>query len=463
MSKQTTLEAPTAAAEAPRHYRILEFRASNFKRLQVVEINPAKHGVIITGKNSQGKTSIHDGIYATLSGSKRALPEEPIRRGTNKCVVVCKLGDKEVELTVTLTVDQKSGYSCKIVGRDGKTILSPQATLDALASKLGFDPVAFTTYKPAEQREALLKVVEIGLDLDKLAEERKALYDQRTEEGREVKRLQGAYDSMPAGKPGELVSSEAISKELKAANEAHDSYRELLGKASEVGRYVVDKTNELEQAKQQVARLKRELDSAENAVTSLEDELQHAQKTSSEAQAACTKFGALPDLDAIQERLAGVDSTNTAVRQYQARQQAEKQLQAAIASHESTDAKLKALDDRKANALAAAKMPIDGLSLTDDGLTLNGIAFSDASASEQLRASMAIAMASDPPLRVILIRDGSLLDSDSKRLVFAEAATKDFQVWMERVEDSDEGGIEIVDGMVVGSNGSEPEGEADGS
>jgi hypothetical protein len=80
---------------------------------------------------------------------------------------------------------------------------------------------------------------------------------------------------------------------------------------------------------------------------------------------------------------------------------------------------------------------------------LNGIPFKQASGAEQLRASLAMAIALNPALRVIRIADGSLLDSEGLQLV-AEMATKhDCQVWIEVVSDGDGFGFMIEDGEVA--------------
>jgi hypothetical protein len=61
---------------------------------------------------------------------------------------------------------------------------------------------------------------------------------------------------------------------------------------------------------------------------------------------------------------------------------------------------------------------------------------------------LAIAMASNPKLRVIRIKDGSLLDDDALALVAQTAEQHDYQVLMERVGTGDPGAIIIEDGQV---------------
>jgi predicted ABC-type transport system involved in lysophospholipase L1 biosynthesis ATPase subunit len=76
------------------------------------------------------------------------------------------------------------------------------------------------------------------------------------------------------------------------------------------------------------------------------------------------------------------------------------------------------------------------------------VPFKQASGAEQLRVSLAMAIALNPKLRVIRIADGSLLDSDNLALVESIARENDFQVWIEMVGDGDGRGIIIEDGSV---------------
>ena len=59
-------------------------------------------------------------------------------------------------------------------------------------------------------------------------------------------------------------------------------------------------------------------------------------------------------------------------------------------------------------------------------------------------------MKANPELRVLLIKDGSLLDADNLALIAAMAETDDYQVWIERVE-TGEGGVVMEDGIARGA------------
>ena len=100
-------------------------------------------------------------------------------------------------------------------------------------------------------------------------------------------------------------------------------------------------------------------------------------------------------------------------------------------------------------SIEAAEMPVAGISLSDESVMFNGQPLSQASSAEQLKVSVAMAFALKPRLKICLIRDGSLLDENSLKLVAGMAEEADAQVWLEKVS-SDGAGCSVVieDGMV---------------
>ena len=109
---------------------------------------------------------------------------------------------------------------------------------------------------------------------------------------------------------------------------------------------------------------------------------------------------------------------------------------------------MEAREEHKRAAIAAAKFPVEGLSLGEEEVLIDGLPFDQAHTSKKIRTSMAIAMAANPEVRVIRIVNGSMLDSKSMKIVAEMAGAGDYQVWIERVSDGDGVGIIIEDGMV---------------
>ena len=60
-----------------------------------------------------------------------------------------------------------------------------------------------------------------------------------------------------------------------------------------------------------------------------------------------------------------------------------------------------------------------------------------------------MAMALNPELKVLRIKDGSLLDGDAMEAIREQIVKRDFQLWIERVGDADAGAVIIEDGEVA--------------
>lgn len=397
--------------------RIISLTAENVKRLRAVDIAPDGHVQVITGKNGAGKSSVLDAIWLALGGGPAAKGTvRPIRDGETKASVRLDLGDLVVTRTWT-----ESGTTLKVESADGAKFSSPQKMLDDLVGRLSFDPLAFTQLPAKAQRDALLSLVELPFDPADLDRRRARLFDERTEIGRAGVSLKGRLDGLPpVDAPDEEVSSASVLAELRAAQD-------------------VQRANQA--AFERAAR-------AQSARAHAEAALVAARAEEDAATEACRALPDTPDVAAIEQRLASVDEVNAAVRAKRERRQVMGEHARVRKEYEAKTEAINALDKEKADGLAAATFPIDGLEFDTDGVTYRGVPFSQASAAEQIRVSLAMAMALNPKLRVIRILDGSLLDADNLALVADMATAQDYQVWIERVTDGSGVGIVIEDGEV---------------
>ena len=61
-------------------------------------------------------------------------------------------------------------------------------------------------------------------------------------------------------------------------------------------------------------------------------------------------------------------------------------------------------------------------------------------------------MAANPKLKVIRIANGSLLDKKNLAIIRELAIEKDYQVWIEMVDDTGDVGIYVEDGEIAAVN-----------
>jgi hypothetical protein len=422
--------------------RIIQLTTENVKRLSAVTITPEGSVVVIGGQNGQGKTSVLDSIAMALGGAAVGCAK-PLREGATKGRTVLDLGDLVVTRTYT-----PAGGSLTVASKDGAKYASPQAVLDKLVGRLTFDPLDFTRMKPKEQAEALRKLV--GIDLAALEAKRKAVYEERAAHNREADSLAARIDGTPPfpDAPEEEVSVAALSAELtriQAANGEIEGERVVV--RAEEGR-VRGLLAEAEAAGREVERLRRLVQDAEVA-HERRTRTYEAEKSRLDARKSQLSQRAPEPTQHLVEQIAAADMTNQKVRRNQYVRAMQEDLANVRAAAERCRQAICAVDEEKESLLRAAKFPVEGLSFDEAGVTFKGIPFSQASAAEQLRVSVAMGFAMNPKLKVTLIRDGSLLDERSMAMIAAMAEAAGAQVWVERVGTGKEVSVVIEDGRVA--------------
>lgn len=401
--------------------KIIELQAENVKRLRAVEIRPDGTLQVIGGRNAQGKSSVLDAIWLALGGGKAAKETMlPIRDGEEKASVRLDLGD----LVVTRSWTRK-GTSLKVTNAEGASYSSPQGMLDALVGRLSFDPLEFTRLSAKDQREALISLVDLGIDLDELARQRNEVFAERSEVGRRGKAIGDVQvdESLPAE---ETSASEIIGK-IREAQEENGVVQAQKARMSVVNARVKELAETIAQLQREAALYKEE----ELAIARFLEENDETDAAPLEAQLAM-----------VEETNAKIRANNVARKQAEHKDDMRR-------DYELLTEKIKKLDEHKEKALASATFPVEGLGFDDTGVTYNGVPFSQASSAEQIRVSVAMAMAMNPRLRVLRIKDGSLLDDEAMAALREQVAENDFQLWIERVGDADEGAVIISDGEVA--------------
>jgi len=411
---------------------IVSLQAENIKRLRAVSITPDGSMVIIGGRNAQGKSSLLDSIAFALGG-KAGVPEAVLRDGARRGKVTCDLGD----LTVTRTFTPGGGGQLTVTNADGKKMTSPQAILDALTGSLTFDPLAWFKMDERKQLETLRELV--GLDLSELDRKREAAYAKRTEVNRDGKERAAQLEGMTRypDAPAEEVSIAALVEEQE--------------KGQKIQQEVADKWVRVANAEKALAHWQEQRVDAEKALAQATEHVVRDTKLLADATKEAKRVGAnVLDMDAIKAKLQGAEEQNQQVRSNVEYAGKAAKLQALRAESQRLSDELRGIDDQKADKLAAAEFPVEGLSLSETGVLFQGRPFNVASSAEQLRVSVAMGFAMSPRLRVLLIRDGSLLDQDGLKLIAEMAEEAKAQVWIERVGDGDECAVVIEDGMVRG-------------
>jgi len=440
-------------------YRITALQVTDYKRLRTVAIAPAadRSLVLIGGKNAQGKSSILDALTAAFGG-KRSQAADPVRHGEKEAAIFVELDGGK--LTIDRTIAPDGSTTLEVRDEEG-AVRSPQAVLDKLVGARFLDPLAWLQLSAKDQRAALMKLIPGAERIDGLNEKRVRAFDRRTEIGRDLAKARGELERLPPTTPADRLVELDVAQLNEEARALAEQQR--AGDALGVQRDSrVRGTEEAVRARvanaHAIERLESELADLRGKSEAFDAEVRRCEAIAAEAvarvEAAAKAWGAgaarRAQLDADLKR-AGDHNRAVASAAAANVRRADVEVATAKLGAEVEDLTkvIATIDLRKAGILEAAKLPVEGLKVVDDGVELGGVPFAQASGAERLRVALALAIAASPGLHDVWIRDGALLDQESLEQVAQHAAAAGKRCWIERVGTADAGVIVIQDGQVV--------------
>jgi len=387
--------------------------AENIKGLKRLEIDFTQHGnlIVLGGDNGAGKSSGLDSVLY-LFGGKGVIPEDVLRHGEEKGVIDGTLDDG----THVRRTFSKKGIHLVVENGDGMRFTSPQAVVAKLVqsanggkSTLSFDPLSFVSMNPKKRIETLKSV--LGIDTTKIDEAHAVAYEERRDLNRDLKQLQARFAGMDTfdDAPKEEISISSLVEELRKREETNRTneqernnvavLRKKVGAEQEI---IVDIRKDIADLEQELAEGKGELADREKALA----------KSVSEGKAAAKKADALvdADTDSIKQQMETASGTNDKIKANKAALGMQKEIVGCEKNVKGIARKLDKLVAEKKNLISDAKFAIPGLALSEDDVTVDGVRFENLASGDQTEVSVAMALAMQPELKVVLIHGGSLLD-----------------------------------------------------
>lgn len=171
--------------------------------------------------------------------------------------------------------------------------------------------------------------------------------------------------------------------------------------------------------------------------------------------------GNLEPEEYLNGKMNNVTKWNTEFASREAYEKAEKGLEAVKASILSIEKKR--ADNKRAKSMAVAsvkeKFPHPGITVDENTVWVDlddrkgKRTINDLSTGEQLAICTHILIAGNTgPLKLLIIRDGALLDSDNRQIIYDITKKHGYKVVLEAIETSEAGALHIVDGRVDSIN-----------
>jgi hypothetical protein len=429
--------------------RILKLTSENIKRLKTVEIVPNEYINRISGANGSGKTSALDAIEWALTGTS-TVPSQPVRRGSGKAVIQLDLGDIVVTRRFT-EGGSRNGVLALESKSDRSRFQGPQEMLDKLMGKISFDPLEFLRMHPKKQLEVLKSLVKLDSDIDlSLKVEQDPDYIRRREAKKEKTAVETRRDAVfvPDDLPAEKIDEEALVKQLREASDYNADIEREQRDRREFSMNIATLSKDIEEQRERVAELRRHADE-------LEAEAEVWAKQLTKNQVTANKWKPLPELRNSIDLAAQIDDArrvNNGIDRRNMRDGYQREADALEAEITKLSTALDEREAKKTAALAAAEFPVPGLAFGEDEVIYRGFPFGQVSNAEQIRCAVAIGMASNPELRVMRIKDGSLLDDKAMEILAEMSKAHDYQIWVEIVDVSGKVGVYLEDGEVAAVN-----------
>jgi len=398
--------------------KILNLKVKNVKKISAVDITPVENTIVISGRNEQGKTSVLDSILYALVG-KKAMPSQPIKQGEKKAEITIDLGDYVVKKIITPKSDR-----LEITGANGN--ITGQQLLDNITGSLSFDPLEFSNMKSKDQVK-LLKDIS-GIDFDALDSAHTRIYNERTIIGREVKRQEALLKPIDEALPKNELDAGDILIEL-------------------------EKSKQVDTAKREITNIEQEIYNIQDQIRMLNVKLKERQELKTVCQ---EKYDNLvkecKNTNDLSDMLNNIQNKNKAIRENNEAKKHFIELSQIKDKYLNYTLQLEDIEKDKLKIIATAKMPITGLSFNEKEVLYNNLPFEQLNEAMKLRISISIAIALNPTLRVIRITNGSLLDSKNLEIIKDIAKENDYQIWIEKVDETGKCGIVIEEGSVIANN-----------
>lgn len=383
-------------------------------------------------------SSLIDSLFYALAGG-RSLPARPIRDGEEKATIRVELNGLTVERVI-----KEGGSTLVVRNADGDALQSPQKILDRMVGALSFDPLDFVRADMKGQVKQLEGV--LGINVAERDAERKRVFDKRTEINREVARLKSLVGPEPVV-PTDVQNTEALLIELKAFNDAASAVKLADAKVDAAVKDLEMARNHLTRLESEIAQLQERLFSTKQNLASMETTVEKSQKIAANARVKTKGRRTAAEIQQDIQAYQGVERLRLAHEQWVLNK---RELLHAEEESFNRTTQLTGMDDaRTAEVTAAvAKVGLAGLGLDENGVTWNGVPLLQCSSAEQLRVAVGLGFAANPQIRVVLLREGALLDDRSLAMVVDMAKQADAQVWIEVVGDRGPGSVIIEDGAI---------------
>ena len=416
-----------------KEFRLAKVSVENVMRCKVFHLENGEGWKLLSlkGKNGAGKSSVLKGIVAALCG-KRAIPPNVLREGARswRSEVVLQTLDGTETLTVIAGGSDKGQPSLKVLDGDGKPLAAPQGVLDGIITGEQLDPLRLLEAKPREQQAMLLRALGSDFDVDEWESRHKQVYDRRTETNRQLKAATAQAEGLMSRAEAQ-VKAKAKAPDTTGITKGIEEASRHNAEIETVRDRIAVKEEEAESTKAEIRRLTAQLQKAKERLAGIEDEAARLRAKSAAMKPQDT-LGLRDQLRYAQDHAALREKAISALGRWD-------DVDALAQDSQTLTEALVEFDVIREKALAAVKLPVEGLEFTEAGLRYHGRSLENESTGNSLAVAVALAAGMQPHFRFVAIDEASVLDADNWALLGRVAEEQEVDVLVLSVDHGQEG------------------------
>ena len=409
----------------------------------------------ITGDNELGKSTVLKAIGALLTGNRDAVLKNGESKGFAKMIVGDDGEEYEVELKFTKANPRGTlSIKSKTTGMKSDNV----SMLQKIFGYTDFDAVEFSRWsETAEGRRKQIEVVksllpeEVRTRIAEIDTTVAGLKTERTGVNRDLKTYKSISDAAGQGLTTQDLKTYAKPKDITELMKGQAENAQLIEKAKTVRSALEQRKKQLEEIPERLAEAKATYEKAieeakkaierteklyKEAIAQIESEKAdyEARKANAEKWLANYEENNPEKLDTA-EQLRKAEEHNKKAAKVADYLSKKKQADDKKAEAEKMDSEIAELSAEREKLISSAKLPISGLSFSDDGLVLNDVPFvaGKVSDSQIMEVAAKLIIASNPTVKVFRIARGESLGQKRLQAILDLAKKEGFQGFIESV------------------------------